>query len=363
MYISINSGHHQASLAVEQTLKEIQPANQVLNTNCLKYTNPILEKIVNRAYMGVIKNTPELWDYLYDNPKFLKNTQKLRDFIHRYNSKKLKILLDKSSPDVIACTQAFPCGMVADYKKYFDLNIPLVGILTDHAPHSYWVYDTVDFYIVPSEQSKNKFISEGIAPEKIKVWGIPIDTKFEKNIERQTVFDKLRLNPTPPIVLIMGGGQGLGPIEEVVWAINNSNIALQLIVATGTNRLLYKNLRNKQKKFKKQILILDHVNNIDELMEISTLIITKPGGLTTAEALSKGLPIIIINPIPGQENRNTRFLINEGIGVKAENEEHAVHLLTDLLKDTDRLNQMRLAAKKQAKPDAARKIAQLLLNL
>src|SRR3989338_9221065 len=139
MYISVSSGHHRASLAIEQAIKQLQPSAQIINLDCLKYTNPLLGKIINRAYMGVIKNTPELWDYLYDNPKVLKNTQKLRDFIHRFNSNKLRTLLDKFSPDVIACTQAFPCGMVADYKKSFGLTTPLVGILTDHAPHSYWV--------------------------------------------------------------------------------------------------------------------------------------------------------------------------------------------------------------------------------
>lgn len=363
MYISVSSGHHRASIAVEEAIKQIQPSAQVLNINCLKYINPLLEKIINRAYMGVIKNTPELWDYLYDNPKVLKNTQKLRDFIHRFNSKKLKILLDKFSPDAIACTQAFPCGMVADYKKYFGLNTPLIGILTDHAPHSYWVYDNVDFYIVPSEQSKNKFISEGIITEKIKVWGIPVAPKFEKNIDRDKVLHYLQLNSKLPIVLIMGGGQGLGPIEEIVWAVNNSTLDLQLIVAAGTNKPLRRQLLRRQRDFKKRVLVLDHVDNIDELMSISHLVITKPGGLTTAEALSKQLPMVIVNPIPGQEEKNTQFLINEGIGIKAEDENRVVVLLHQLLNNPTKLEQMRLAAKKQARPEAATRIAQLLLEL
>ncbi len=363
MYISVSSGHHRASLAVEEAIKQIEPQAQVLNINCLKYINPLMEKIINRAYMGVIKNTPELWDYLYDNPKILENTQKLRDFIHRFNSKKLKVLLDKFSPDVIACTQAFPCGMVADYKKSIGLDTPLVGILTDHAPHSYWVYDNVDFYIVPCEESKNKFVSEGIVPEKIKVWGIPIDPKFEKNVDCQKVLNHLHLSPEIPVALIMGGGQGLGPIEEMVLALDASNINLQIIVATGTNKPLYKHLFKKQKKFKKRILIYNHVDNVHELMSISRLIITKPGGLTTAEALSKELPMIIVNPIPGQEEKNTQFLTREGVGIKTKDENDIVNLVSTLLSDPLRIAQMRQAAKKQARPDAARRIAQLLLEL
>lgn len=363
LYISVSSGHHRASLALEQAIKQLQPSTQLLNLNCFKYTNPLLEKIINRAYTEVIKNTPELWDYLYDNPKVLKNTQKLREFIHRFNSNKLKVLLDKFSPDVIACTQAFPCGMVADYKKYFGFSIPLVGILTDHAPHSYWVYDNVDYYIVPSEPAKNKFIGEGIHPEKIKVWGIPIDPKFEKVLDRQKILNRLPFNPERPIILIMGGGQGLGPIEEIVWALNNSMLDVQLIVATGTNKPLRQHLLKAQKQFKKKILVLDHVNNIDELMTISQLIITKPGGMTMAEALSKELPMLIVNPIPGQEEKNTQFLTREGIGIKVEDENNIVDILYNLLSNPSRLNQMRLAAKKHARSDCARRIAHLLLEL
>ena len=170
LFISEHSGHHCASLSIEKALHQLDPSVETLNINSFNYTNPILEKVINRAYMSVVKRTPELWDYLYDNPKVLKRTQSLREMIHRFNTGKLKTLLDDFKPSAILCTQAFPCGMVADYKKTFDLKVPLVGVLTDYAPHSYWIYNNVDQYIVPSQDTGNKLIANGIDSSKIKAW-------------------------------------------------------------------------------------------------------------------------------------------------------------------------------------------------
>ena len=175
MYITLNSGHHRASLAVESALRKISPSVETLNINAFKYTNPILEKIINKTYMSVIKNKPEVWEYLYDNPKVLKSVQGLRDAIHRYNSKRLKTILEDFKPDVCICTQAFPCGMIADYKKNLKLKLPLFGVLTDHAPHSYWIFREVDYYVTPSDDSKVCFTKDGVNESKIKVFGIPID--------------------------------------------------------------------------------------------------------------------------------------------------------------------------------------------
>src|SRR3989338_2966044 len=164
MYITEISGHHSATLAIEKALK-------TLNINAFNYTNPISEKIINRVYMGVIKTTPHVWDFLYDNPTVAKNLEKIKDAIHKFNSPKLDKLLNSFKPDVVACTQAFPCGMVADLKKIRNLQLPLVAVLTDYVPHSYWVYDTVDYYISPSEEVSSRLIKKGIKAERIKTLG------------------------------------------------------------------------------------------------------------------------------------------------------------------------------------------------
>src|SRR4030042_5622343 len=152
MYISETSGHHSATLAIEKAIKALAPNTEIMNINAFNYTNPISEKIVNRLYMGVIKRTPKLWDYLYDNPRVVKKIENIKETIHKFNSPKLKKLFDKFNPDVVLSTQAFPCGMVADFKKTYGSDIPLIAVLTDYIPHSYWIYDMVNYYVTPSQE-------------------------------------------------------------------------------------------------------------------------------------------------------------------------------------------------------------------
>lgn len=363
MYISDNSGHHCASLAIEKALKQLNPAVEILNIDAFNYMNPVLEKIINNTYISIIKRTPEVWEYLYDNPNVVKNTQKLRGMMHKFNSVKLRTLLSNFKPDVIGCTQAFPCGMVADYKKTSGENIPLVGILTDYMPHSYWLYDNVDFYVVPAEDTREKLVQNGIAQERIKVLGIPIDSKFAEEFDKESILRRLGIENNFPAVLVMGGSQGLGPIREVIGALNRLTTNCHVIVATGTNRRLKNFLLRRLSKYKKKILILDYSEDIDKLMSISSLIITKPGGLTTAEALVKGLPMIIINPIPGQEANNARFLLRCGVAVKANNEEEAAVLAESLVNNSVKMANMRHAALLHSKARASIDIARLMLGL
>lgn len=363
LYISEDSGHHCASVAIENALHNLEPQIETLNINSFNYTNPILEKVINKTYMGVIKRTPDIWDYLYDNPQVLRSTQRLREMIHRFNTGKLKILLDDFRPDGVVCTQAFPCGMIADYKKSFNLNVPLVGVLTDYAPHSYWIYDGVDRYVVPSEETGKKLADNGIDPKKILPFGIPIDPKFREGKDKEKVFKRLSLDNDVDCVLIMGGSQGLGSIRELVELLDRSYIDLQIIVAAGTNKRLYNWLVKKSRRSRKKILPFLHAADVDELMEISKVLVTKPGGITTAEALAKGMPMLIVNPLPGQEAMNTKFLLKEGVALKAENSQDAVTLLEEVLYNRSKLNQMSVKARSLAKSESSMNIARLILEL
>ncbi|MCK5345684.1 MAG: glycosyltransferase, partial [Candidatus Heimdallarchaeota archaeon] len=331
--------------------------------NCFNYTNPVLEKVINSTYNKVIKIKPEVWEYLYDNPKIVKRSQKLRSMIHKFNSKKLKKLIKKFNPEAIACTQAFPCGMIADFKKTYNLEIPLVGVLTDYYPHSYWMFDNVNGYIVPSDKAKERLVNGGVKAEKVYVYGIPISPTFSKPLDRDFILENLDLDPKLPTVLIMGGGQGLGPIEDLVFSINTIERPLQVIVVCGINKKLKKSLEKRRKLFRKNMTILGYTKQTNVLMDIADLIVTKPGGLTTAESLTKSLPIVIVNPIPGQEAKNTEFLIEEGVAVKARNTLDAAVLIADLLNNPQKLKKMQAAALHHAKPDSAVNSAKLLLKL
>ena len=361
MYISMNSGHHRATLAIEKAVKLLDPGAEIMNINAFNYINPMLEKVVNKTYMRVIKKRPEMWGYLYDNPEVLKKTQKLRELIHKFNSKKLKTLLEKFNPDVVGCTQAFPCGMVADYKKTFSSRLPLFGILTDYLPHSYWFYDTVDYYIVPSKPARKRFLRSGVAEENIKELGIPIDYRFGKSLDKEEIYGRLNLEKDIPVILVMGGGQGMGSIKDVALSLNRSEMPMQILVVAGLNKRLHKWFRKKKGFFQKKVIAFSYVKNIDELMEISSLVITKPGGLTTAEALTKGLPLIVVNPIPGQETNNAEYLLNEKVALEADTAEDVKGLVEDVLSSPGKLSSLRSRSLSLAKPNASVDIANLML--
>ncbi|MCU0651260.1 MAG: UDP-N-acetylglucosamine 2-epimerase, partial [Candidatus Omnitrophica bacterium] len=339
------------------------PETQTLNINAFRYTNPISEQIVNQIYTTVIKRTPKLWDMIYDNPEVKKRLDKIKNAVHKMNTPKFARLFEKFTPDIVICTQAFPCGMVADYKKTCGSDIKLIAVLTDYIPHSYWVYDAVDLYITPSEEVSKRLILKGVPAEKIKPLGIPFDPKFNVPVDKDKVYHKLNLNPDLKTVLIMGGGQGLGPIKTIVKALEKVKSDFQEIIVTGTNKKLYKSLKKKIKKYKKKIHLLGYVDNVNELMTISHAIVTKPGGITTSEALSKKLPMLILRPIPGQEESNTVYLTGKKAAIRITKPKQVTHLIEDLFTDSHKLKSMAEAAGHLAKPNAAMDIAKLALSL
>ena len=162
MYISEHSGHHQASIALEKAILEKHPTCSVLNINAFKYTNPILEMVTHKAYMRLIKKRPEIWSYLYDNPAVVKKTERIRRLANNAGSRKIDGLIKRFDPDAVVCTQAFPCGIIANYKRMTNTDISLVAILTDYAPHSYWIHDHVNTYLVPSNEVGGVFIRKGV---------------------------------------------------------------------------------------------------------------------------------------------------------------------------------------------------------
>ena len=362
MYISQVSGHRQGAVAIAKSLKALNPDCEILSINGFGYIYPLTEKIINTAYMGVIKRAPKIWEYLYDNPKIIKLSEKWKRSIHKSSHKKLKPLIEEFKPDVVVCTQAFPCGMVADYKTAHRLSMTVVGVLTDYAPHLYWLHEGVDYYVVPSQEAHDRYVKEGIPAKQIKILGIPIRMKFAKVLNRQAIAGKLGLDLNIPTVLIMGGGQGLGPMKEAVKSLVRLSRTLQLIVICGTNVKLVHWIKKIQRQTDKKIIFYDYASNVDELMEVSTLIVSKPGGMTTSECLAKGLPMVIIDPIPGQEERNSQFLVNQGIAIRVEDKRHIARDINLLLNNPKQLAAMKEAALKNGKPRAAEDIARLILN-
>lgn len=360
-YVSKFSGHYHAASAIQKGLRRLAKDAETEVINALDYTNPILGKIINRTYLELIKKKPHIWGHIYDNPKVVKRTKKAREALHKYNMSKIRRLAEKKVPDVIYCTQALPCGMVADYKRSCGNKVRLIGVLTDHAPHSFWLFDEVDYYVVPSEDTGKALEAKGIPSEKIKACGIPVDPKFQERHDAAGLKSRLGLDEGRPTVLIMGGSQGLGAMEHIAGSfLADTRHGYQLIIVAGSNKRLFSRLnRLNKKKGTGRMKVLSFVDNIDELMEISDIIVSKAGGMTTAEALIKELPMMIVNPIPGHERRNTDFMVANGAAVEVGDMSKVYEKVNELFDSGSALQTMKENARRLSKPDSALDAARL----
>ncbi|PIQ84528.1 MAG: hypothetical protein COV75_01790 [Candidatus Omnitrophica bacterium CG11_big_fil_rev_8_21_14_0_20_63_9] len=361
MYITTSSGHHRASCAIEQTIKRLDPGATVVAVDAFQYTSRFVRSAISHSYFSLIRHQPDVWEYLYDNPTVHRRVQQLRTLLHRYHAGKFRQLLETVRPDVIACTQAYPCGVVADFKKHYNYRTPLIGVLTDYAPHLYWFHDTVDVYVVPSEQVKQRFITRGVESQRVRVFGIPIDPQFTEPVDRDAVARSLGLDPGRPTLLIMGGGGGFGRIREIVTSLDSLPYPCQLVVLLGTNRTLRTWFQAQH--FRHRVVPLGYTSDVHRLMEVATILVSKPGGMTTSEALAKQLPLVIVNPIPGQEAYNARFLLSQGAAVQAASIDMVRQTVRDLLENPAQLEVMRKRDAELAHPNAAIDTAKLLFAL
>lgn len=362
MYITVRSGHYQAARAMEEGIRRIHPRAQILTIDAFQYLNPVLARIVDRMYLSVIQKLPELWDYLYDNPGVVQHSEHLRKLLHRYDSPRLQGLLEEFQPEVIACSQAFPCGLVGDYKKEHGLAAPLYAVLTDFTPHAFWVHESVDGYIVPAEETRRWLLERKVPSSRIHTLGIPIDPRFAESPGQEMTRRRLQIAPQTPTILMMGGGQGLGPILEGVDGLDALPDRFQLLVVAGSNESLYHRLIGRIPRLKHPVQVFGHVDFVPDLMSVADLLITKTGGLTTSEALAMGLPVVALDPIPGQEIKNAHFLVREKVARLAEDPAELPAVVADLLRHPDRLQEMAANARRLGRPNAAVEAAELILK-
>jgi processive 1,2-diacylglycerol beta-glucosyltransferase len=362
LYITERSGHHSAASALKRGFEVVDPSVTVKCINAFRYFFPVAEWLTHKVYLFVIKRVPSIWRFLYDRPSFVKKSDGFKTWLHRRAFDKLERLLHGFAPDAVVCTQAFPCGILSAYKSERGSHFKLYGVLTDFAPHSFWVYDNVDFYVVASEQTSQELSRKGVPPDKIRVLGIPIDPKFSKHIDAADVRAQYGLDRDIPVVLVMGGGHGLGPIKQIIKELDECEMPMQILVVCGLNRKLYRWMVNR--RFQKRVLTFKYTNEIEQLMSAANLVITKPGGITTAESLAKGLPMVILNPIPGQEARNTDFLVDARAAFSAASVSDVVPAVRCILAGgaADPEASSNMKGRSLAKPTASRDIAAFVLS-
>ncbi len=362
-YLTKHSGHYAAAVAIDEAVHGLNGTAESMLLDSFSHTNPVLSKVTLKAYLAALKTAPEIWEWMYDNPEFKERTAKIRELLNRGSSRKLQRVLIDFQPDAVVCTQAFACGVIASWKQATGRNWPvLVGVLTDFVAHRYWAHDKVDLYIAPTEDTKRTLVSQGVPPERVVVGGIPVGERFTAPVDKQAVIKKLGLRPEVPKILVMGGSLGLGPMKSVIRKLDKLPQPFDIIAVTGKNEELKERLSRRGRKLRHHTTIFGFVENVCELMDIAEMVVTKPGGITTAEALVKQLPMIIINPIPGQEAKNTEYLLSQDVAVEAEDANDVMLYVDEFFRNPERLHRMRTAAKALARPRAAGTAAAAILD-
>jgi processive 1,2-diacylglycerol beta-glucosyltransferase len=362
-YLTLGSGHHAAAKAIIEALGQLDPSVETKALDAFSYSNPTLAKWVLRTYLGIIRTAPEVWDYLYDNQQVMKRIARVRDRFNNRTSERLRKLIESYKPDCVVCTQAFSCNVVAHYKEKYAVNLPLVGVLTDFVAHRYWGNPQTDLYIAPTRDTAISLLAQGVPRERIRDYGIPIKPAFAKEFDKTKLIRALGLVPAVPKVVVMGGSRGLGPMKQIVNKLDRIPKPFELIVICSLNRKLFKQLKQRVSRLRHPMKVYGFVNNMPEWLTVADILVTKPGGLTTAEALVKRTPMVICNPIPGQEEKNTQFLLANGVAVRADQPRELARVVHGLLEDPEQLERMRRSASGLSKPDAATDTAREILNL
>ncbi len=356
-YLVRNSGHHAAARAIEAEIHRQNPLAEIRCLDLLETTHPTWSAIVQNAYMSTIRRTPELWEALYDNFWFDLLTRYIRPLVQRGNSLKLRILMDAFQPDAIVCTQANPFAVLSAYARRQGNPIPILGVITDFRPHRGWHVKPDEHirYVVPTETAVQRLMILGTPADRIHTFGIPIQADVLAARRRSVSRENGRR------ILVMGGSRGLGARYATIRHLDRAAADFTIDVVTGTNRRLRKQLLAARHKFKHPIRIRGYVQDAMALMRRASLLIGKPGGLTSAEALAAGPPMVIIRPLPGQERGNTEMLVRNGAAIHLDRDRDLPAVVASLFANPALLDMMAERAKAIGRPNAARDIAAAVL--
>ncbi len=362
-HISEFGGHSKAAQSIKEALLFKHPSVGVMTFNGLGQFYPRGEKVIDLLYTNMIKYFPYVWGTAYDRKRIIYALTPYRKLIHKFTFGKLNELIKQSPPDCFVATQAFPCGVVADFKKKKGLRIPLIGVVTDYHPHRFWVHPYIDRYVVACQEAKEVLISHGVDEKRIKILGIPISVKFLSAYPKEEISKELGFVNNLNSVLIMGGGLGIGPIEVIAKKLDSLDYNFQIIVVCGRNKRLYDWFIKNKRKFKKPIFIFGYIEQMYKIMDFVDMIITKAGGITISEALAKGLCIIVTNPIPGQEEKNVEYLLKKRAIIKAAQVKKIGEIVSDLLCDKKKMYSLRERAKENSVIDSSLRIVDLIFEL
>ncbi|NLP42381.1 MAG: glycosyltransferase [Veillonellaceae bacterium] len=358
----IGSGHMRAAQAIMKKLESLSPGVDTKMANIFDFISPVLGDTILKGYLKVLEHFPLAYGMAYGWGNTNKAALLGREIVSRYISSRMERFLVNYAPDAIVCTHATPAGMISHLARNGKVGVPSIAAVTDFTVHRLWAYPELDYYFVAHTKMRDDLAKWGISHERSQAIGIPVDQVFSALPCKEEILTKLEMDKTLKTVLIMGGGAGVFPMDRIVSACNQVDASFQMIVVAGNNKKMYKRLINNQVGFRCPIKIFGFVDNIHELMAVADILISKPGGMTAAEAACRGLPMVIFRPIPGQEEANTRYLENKKAAIKA-NSPHDVQVLLKrlLVEQPQELTELKQNMYKLGHPEAADTIARYIL--
>ena len=364
---SVGAGHLRAAQAVELAFRELAPDAHVRNVDVLELTNAAFRRLYGKAYLDLVNRAPHVLGYFYDlldaprSPR--RKSDAMRLLVEKLNLRRFLDLLKDEPWDVVVNTHFLPAEIIASLKKRERFSAPQLTATTDFETHRLWVNDPCERYFTATSEGAQYLASFGVTPERVEVTGIPIHPVFRQAKARSECLRRAGLRGDRPVVLQLSGGFGVGPIERIYEGILAVEIPLEIVAVSGRNEALRRRLERVGVPPRHRATVLGFTDAIDELMACADLVVSKPGGLTTSECLARGAPLAIVNPIPGQESRNSDFLLENQAGVKLNHIATIPHKLTEVLGDAQRLGALKSNARRLGRPEAAFDVARRALEL
>lgn len=359
---SVGAGHLRAAQAVELALRELAPDAHIENVDMLEFTNAAFRRVYGRFYLDLVNKAPNVLGYFYDlmdrQPSAQHKSDRLRLAVEKLNLRPFISFMRKEPWDLVVNTHFLPAEIIASLRSKNELSTPQFTVSTDFETHRLWVNQPCERYFTATGEGAAYLAHWGVPPEDVRVTGIPIHPLFSRPKSREECLARQQLVGDRPIVLQLAGGFGVGPIGQLFESLLAIEVPLDLAVVAGRNEALKSQLEQVAVPRRHRVKVLGFTDQIDELMAVADIVVTKPGGLTTSEALARGAALVVVNPIPGQESRNSDFLLENGAAIKINNVGTLNYKLTELLNDRPRLEALRSNARRLGRPRAASEIAQ-----
>lgn len=365
---SVGAGHLRAAQAVELAVREVVPQAAVRNLDVLELTNGAFRRLYGKAYLDLVNRAPHVLGYFYDlmdqpSGSGRNRGDSLRLAVKRLNLRAFIRFLKDGPWDLVINTHFLPAEIIASLRRKGELTVPQVTATTDFETHRLWVNQPCDHYFTATAEGAEYLIYWGIPRETVTVTGIPIHPVFSKPKDRDDCKQRLGISGDRPVVLQLAGGFGVGPVAKLFGALLDVEMPMQLVVIVGRNEAVKAQLEAVAPPERHRVKVLGFTDQIDELMAVADLVVTKPGGLTTSEALARGAVMVIVNPIPGQESRNSDFLLENGAAIKVNNLGTLRYKVEMLLQDPARLARLKINVAKLARPRAAYDVVEHSLKL